>query len=362
MLANLVYEGLAESVAGALDSATVEPELSVRHSVRARLRELIAVSRSGSRLPSERILSSRWGVARMTVRNALDDLVREGLIERRHGSGTYVAPHAFARFLGLTSATQDMAAGTGRMTEPRASAGRRYLELAGNLVERLLDGEWPNIDRAADLVAESLARGGTIHAFGTGHSHVLAEELYYRAGGFVRVNPILFEGLMLHSSALLSTSLERMPGLAEALLADHPIASGDVLVVASNSGRNAVTAELAQATRAAGASVIAVTSLRHATAQEARTQGLPRLHEVADVVIDNGGIVGDAAIDIDGFDVRVAPTSTLVGAAILNAMTAEAVERLVKRGTPPEIYTSSNVEGGDAANARYRSRGSGSVK
>ena len=196
------------------------------------------------------------------------------------------------------------------MTAPRASAGRRYLELAGDLVERLLDGEWANIDRAADLVADLLARGGTIHAFGTGHSHVLAEELYYRAGGFVRVNPILFEGLMLHSSALLSTSLERMPGLAEALLADHPIASGDVLVVASNSGRNAVTAELAQAARAAGASVIAVTSLRHATAQEARTQGLPRLHEVADVVIDNGGVVGDAAIDIEGFEVRVAPTST----------------------------------------------------
>ena len=188
------------------------------------------------------------------------------------------------------------------MTGQRASAGRRYLELAGDLVERLLDGEWPNIDRAADLVADALSRGGTIHAFGTGHSHVLAEELYYRAGGFVRVSPILFEGLMLHSSALLSTSLERMPGLAEALLDDHPIARGDVLVVASNSGRNAVTAELAQAARAAGASVIAVTSLRHANAQEARTHGLPRLHEVADVVIDNGGIVGDAAIDIEGFD------------------------------------------------------------
>jgi uncharacterized phosphosugar-binding protein len=150
-----------------------------------------------------------------------------------------------------------------------------------------------------------------------------------------------------------------MPGLAEALLADHPIARGDVLVVASNSGRNAVTAELAQAARAAGASVIAVTSLRHASAQEPRTQGMPRLHEVADVVIDNGGVVGDAAIDIEGFEARVAPTSTLVGAAILNAMTAEAVERLVARGTPPEVYTSSNVDGGDAANARYQSHGSG---
>lgn len=239
------------------------------------------------------------------------------------------------------------------MTLPREQPGRRYLALARDLVERLLDSEWRNIERAADLVAESLARGGTIHAFGTGHSHVLAEELYYRAGGFVRVNPILFEGLMLHASAPLSTSLERMPGLAQALLDDHGIDPGDVLIVASNSGRNAVTTELSQAARRAGASVIAVTSLRHATAHEPRTKGLPRLHEVADVVIDNGGVVGDASIDIEGFEVRVGPTSTVVGAAIVNAITAEAAGRLVAHGLPPEIYTSSNLDDGDVANARY---------
>ena len=196
------------------------------------------------------------------------------------------------------------------MTAPRASAGRRYLELAGDLVERLLDGEWPNIDRAADLVADALARGGTIHAFGTGHSHMLAEELFYRAGGFVRVSPILFEGLMLHASALLSTSLERLPGLAAALLDDHPIARGDVLVVASNSGGNAVITEIAQARSCRR-------RLRHRDHQPApchrpaaRTQGLPRLHELADVVIDNGGVVGDAAVDIEGFDAGSRPTST----------------------------------------------------
>jgi GntR family transcriptional regulator len=86
----------------------VDEEGSVRHVVRARLREVIAASRAGARLPSERELSTRWGVARMTLRHALDDLVAEGLVERRHGSGTYVAPQAFARFLGLTSFTQDM--------------------------------------------------------------------------------------------------------------------------------------------------------------------------------------------------------------------------------------------------------------
>ena len=86
----------------------VEKAESTRRELRARLRELIAAARTGDRLPSERRLSDRWGVARMTVRHAMDSLVVEGLVERRHGSGTYVAPQPFVRFLGLTSFTQDM--------------------------------------------------------------------------------------------------------------------------------------------------------------------------------------------------------------------------------------------------------------
>ena len=236
---------------------------------------------------------------------------------------------------------------------PPGSAGRRYLAATSDLLKRLVDQEWPNIAAAADLVAAALERNGTIHAFGSGHSHILAEELFYRAGGLVRVRPILFDGLMLHVSARLSTSLERMPGLAAALLDDHPIAAGDVLIVASNSGRTAVTSELAVAARHGGASVIAITSLRHASSAHARASDAAPLHEVADVVIDNGGWVGDAAVEIDGFDQRVGPTSTVVGAAIVNAVTTEAVERLLARGIVPDVYTSSNIEGGDAANAPF---------
>ena len=238
------------------------------------------------------------------------------------------------------------------MTERAASAGRRYLAAAEALLSRLADEEWPSIDAAADLVADTLARGGTVHAFGTGHSHMLAEELFYRAGGLVRVQPILFEGLMLHAGAELSTSLERLPGLAEALLEQHPMAAGDVLVVASNSGGNAVVSSMAQLARQRGVSVVAVVSRTHATSGSARQTSFARLHEVADVVVDNGGATGDAAIEVSGFATRVGPTSTVVGAAALNAIVAEAVERLVARGVAPEVFTSSNIEGGDAANAR----------
>ncbi|MEZ4595385.1 MAG: SIS domain-containing protein [Chloroflexota bacterium] len=242
------------------------------------------------------------------------------------------------------------------MTE---SSGQRYLAIATALVARLRDEEWPRISAAADLLTRAIASGGVIHAFGSGHSHMLAEELFYRAGGLVRVRPILFEGLMLHASAPLSTTLERMPGLAAALLADHPMDAGDALVLASNSGRNAVTTELARLARDVGVRTIAITSLRHATSDAARVHGGQRLHELVDVAIDNGGAVGDAAVAIEGLDARVAPTSTVVGAAILEALVAEVAERLVARGIAPEVYASSNVAGGDAANDRYLRAGAG---
>jgi uncharacterized phosphosugar-binding protein len=236
------------------------------------------------------------------------------------------------------------------------SPGVRYLRLAADLIEQVRVAEWPRIAAAAELVADALAAGRSLHVFGTGHSHMLAEELFYRAGGLVRVSPILFEGLMLHASATLGTTLERLPELADALLADHPMGTGDVLVVASNSGSNAVASQLVLRARQAGVRVIAVTSIRHATSASARGNDLPRLHELADVVIDNNGAVGDAAVDVRGFDRRVGPTSTVVGAAILNAVVAHAVQVLVDRGLPPDVYTSSNLEGGDDANASFARR------
>ena len=179
---------------------------------------------------------------------------------------------------------------------------------------------------------------------------MLAEELFHRAGGLVRMRPVLFDGVTLHDGAELATQLERLPGLAAAILADHPMAAGDVLIIASNSGGNAVITEFATLARGRGVRTIGITNLRHATSPTARNAGGPRLHQLVDVAIDNGGVVGDAAIAIEGLPGPVGPTSTVAGAAIVNALVAEAVERLIGRGIVPEVFISSNVAGGDAAN------------
>jgi uncharacterized phosphosugar-binding protein len=132
---------------------------------------------------------------------------------------------------------------------------------------------------------------------------------------------------------------------------------GDALIVASNSGGNAVVSTLARLAEDRGVRTIAIMSRAHAASPAARRTGVPRLDDIASVVIDNGGCVGDAAVSIEGFATRVSPTSTVVGAAILNAIVAEAVGLLVARGVSPEVYVSANLEGGDAANAAWMPEG-----
>jgi len=243
-----------------------------------------------------------------------------------------------------------------RLAATVASAGQRYLEVAEGLIRRLATDEWQHVDAAAELMTEAMAQGGSIHAFGSGHSHMFAEELFYRAGGLVRIEPILFEGLMLHASATLGTSLERVPGLAAVILDDHPTRLGDVLLIASNSGSNAVIVEMAREARTRGLQTIAITSIGHATSDATRQHEATRLHELVDVAIDNGGVVGDAAVAIEGLPRRVAPTSTVVAAAIANTLVAEVAERLVARGVEPEVFSSSNVAGGDAVNQDHLRR------
>lgn len=229
-------------------------------------------------------------------------------------------------------------------------AGARYLDTTQRMLAEAAQAESAAMSAAAQAVADALVAGRTLHAFGSGHSHILAEEIYYRAGGLKQVKPLLFEALMLHGSAQLATQLERISGLAAQLLDDHGVEAGDVLMVASNSGGNAVSVEAVQEARERGLVTIAVTSVGHATSPAARPTPHPKLHEVADIVLDNHGVPGDAAVPVEGAGTRLGPTSTVVGAALVNAVVAEAIERAAARGWEPDLWVSSALAIGDAAN------------
>ena len=227
----------------------------------------------------------------------------------------------------------------------------RYLGILRQQLDFVFTTQAHALDAAASAIAEALVTGRTLFVAGTGHSHLLALELFYRAGGLVRAIPILDEDLMLHRSASDSSGFERESGRAEALLERYGVGKGDALIVISNSGRNAVPVELALGGRARGARVIALTSRKHSAAHASRHASGLRLMEVAEVVLDNGGVEGDATVDL-GQGVVMGATSTAVGAALLQALAAEAAARAMAAGWTPEVYRSSNGSG-EQENARY---------
>lgn len=235
--------------------------------------------------------------------------------------------------------------------DARSSAAARYLRNAITVLDAIVAEEVAAIRSAAELCARAVAGGGLIHVLGTGHSHILAEELFYRAGGLAAINPILVDRLMLHVSATDSTRLERLAATGDDLLSELTLVPGDVIIVASNSGGNAVCNVVAAGAKRAGVQVIAVVSRAHAAAMhDDGVDGHDTLLGVADVVVDNHGAVGDASILVAGVPWPVGPTSTIAGAAIVNAIAVETAELLGELGAQVAVLTSSNVAGGDEHN------------
>ena len=228
----------------------------------------------------------------------------------------------------------------------------RFFDHAQRKLRQVVEHEMPHIQAAAELVTESCARGGKFYVFGSGHSHMVAEELYLRAGGLALVHAILPPELMLHEMPNKSTYLERVEGYSQALIKLHRGEEKDTVLVISNSGRNAVPVEMCLAAKAVGAKVIAMTSLQHSQNCTSRHSSGKKMYEIADVTIDNWGEPGDAAFPIDGLDTPIGPTSSLTGITIAQALVCQVVANLVKRGIEPPVFKSSNVDGGDAHNNR----------
>ena len=231
------------------------------------------------------------------------------------------------------------------------SIATRYINYLQSKIQEVLDNEIPNIEKAAQLMTESCLKGGRIYAFGTGHSHLIAEEMFIRAGGLALVHAILPPELMLSSMATKSTLIERVEGYAPALVDLYHIDEKDTLVVISNSGRNAVPVEMCMAAKAKGASVVAITSMKHSASCTSRHSSGKRMFEVADVTIDNHAEVGDSGLHIDGLKQAIGPVSDGTGIAIAQALVNEVIERMLKAGVEPPVFCTSNLDGGDEKNA-----------
>ena len=228
--------------------------------------------------------------------------------------------------------------------EPSDTVLDNYLQAINKLQTWVVEGQRAKLIQAAEKMAETTKRDGRIFLFGTGHSHMLTEEGFYRAGGLANVVPLLSEHFMLHHLPQLGSRLERTPGLADVILDRYDPQAGEMLFIFSNSGVNRLPVEMALRGRERGLFAVSISSLAYAQQAPLSDLGL-RLDQAVDLALDNGGEPGDALLELPNLRWRVAPSSTVIGAMLWNCLVSETASLLLASGMEPPIFVSINIPG-----------------
>jgi uncharacterized phosphosugar-binding protein len=218
-----------------------------------------------------------------------------------------------------------------------------YLDFVSTTLQNMKTTQGEAIRKAATLVGDTILTGGLVYTFGSGHSQLLSQEVHARAGGLYPVMQIVDP---------LWGRAERIEGLGEILLSGLPLKAGETIFVISNSGRNPEPIEVAMLARQMGLHVIVVTSLTHSKSVTSRHSSGKKLYELGEVVLDTGAPAGDAALSFKGLDVKAGAVSTVLGAALLNAVMVEAIQYILDKGGNPPVLMSANLDGNEEYNAR----------
>jgi uncharacterized phosphosugar-binding protein len=230
---------------------------------------------------------------------------------------------------------------------------QEYFDEVLKMVGEVRETQAERIMSAARLVSEAVSKGGIIHTLGVGHSHCLAEDVFFRAGTLVPIHAILEPSMTGHSEMVKSAYMEKLEGAGAIMMEYHKVLPPDVLIVISNSGNNNAPIDAALEAQRRNVPVIAIASVEYANKLPPRHSSGRKLTDVATVLVDNRGKYGDTCLNLEGLEQGVGPTSTITGSFILNAVLVQAAANLVEEGIKPEIYWSGNLPGGMEANAGY---------
>ena len=222
-----------------------------------------------------------------------------------------------------------------------------YINTCLTVLQRLQDEQMDKIEEAARIIADAIAEGHSFFAFGCTHSNLPVQEVFYRAGGLMLVNPIFPPGLSLDARPPTMTSqMEQMEGYGRLIFRNVPAKEGDVLVLISTSGRNAVPIEVAMEAKKRGLTVIAITALEYSRSLTSRHSSGKKVYELADLVLDNYSPRGDAVLELEGLPQKTGSTSGVVASVMMHAIISQVVENLMAKGFAPPIYMSGNLDGG----------------
>jgi uncharacterized phosphosugar-binding protein len=214
-----------------------------------------------------------------------------------------------------------------------------YYGRANELLAQAWKVNAPVIAQLAPLLGASIAKGGVVHTFGSGHSELISREIIGRAGGLVCVTGIIDPT---------GGFIENLPGygtkLVERYDRQYQLLAGETVIVISNSGKNGSPIDVALYAKQKGLNVVALTCVAMSKVTPSQHASGKRLFEIADHVLDNGGVPGDAIVEVaDG--VMAGPTSTFIGCSVLNWLTLATLDWLKAGGHPLPILRSQNLPG-----------------
>lgn len=228
----------------------------------------------------------------------------------------------------------------------------QYYDEVSKRLLAMKNGDEKVVEAAAQMLFDCESKGGTIYVFGTGHSHMMGQDLYARAGGYAKIVPIVEIELTLLTHPTKSTTIERIPAYADVLEHLYHVKENDVVIISSNSGRNGLVVEFALRCKKKGAGIIAVTSLSHSKSITSRHESGCRLFELADIILDNRGPLGDATIQHDE-NIATGPVSTICSCFLLQAMMSTFIQKCLDAGMNPPVFRSSNADRADEFNKAY---------
>lgn len=140
----------------------------------------------------------------------------------------------------------------------------QYYRKIQEILDTVFEKETPSINEAIHLLTKTNLEKKSVFIFGASHAGILAEEMYYRAGGMMTINAIFGREVMLDRSPITFTSqMERLEGYGTTIAATVPFQKDDVLILHSVSGRNSIIIDMALYAKELGVKIIALTNVTY---------------------------------------------------------------------------------------------------
>jgi len=217
-------------------------------------------------------------------------------------------------------------------------AWENYFSIMSEVIDKIRKTQADNIMEAAEILADTTQKGGIIYGFGTGHSHLVCDDAFWRAATPANYCALLEPSATGNQEITKSYYIENTYGIGKLIVDYHRITANDCMIIISNSGNNIAPVDAALRAKEKGIPVIAITAVEYSDFLKTKHKDGVKLKDVADVVLDNCSLIGDAAVKIDGFEMKVGSTSTIPNVFLQNAILTQMVELLVQRGIEPDVY------------------------